>query len=224
LLVALLVSPSSKALAGEGGRAEIPLQAGGAYSVPVTSMKGLRFKNTLHQQYDFSCGSAALATLLTYHYAYPVSEEDVFRAMYDRGDQTKIRQEGFSLLDMKSYLEARNFEADGYQADIEQLTAAGIPAIALVKENGYRHFVVVKGMRDGRVLVGDPSSGTRALPFGQFKGIWVDRILFVIRNKLEMAKFNADAEWRGAPRAPLGDGIYRGAIEATLPKHGPSDF
>jgi uncharacterized protein len=224
LLVALLAPPSSKTLASEGSRADLPIQTGGAFSVPVASIKDLRFRNTLHQQFDFSCGSAAVATLLTYNYAYPVSEQDVFRAMYEQGDQAKIRREGFSLLDMKNYLEARGFQADGFQAEIEQLVAAGIPAIALIKEQGYHHFVVVKGMRSGRVLVGDPSAGTRAMPYKQFKDLWVNHILFVIRNKEELAKFNTDADWRGAPRAPLSDGVYRGAAEATLPKRGPSDY
>jgi len=224
LLVALLAPPSSTTLAGEGSRADLPLQTGGAFSVPVASIKDLRFRNTLHQQFDFSCGSAAVATLLTYNYAYPVSEQDVFREMYERGDQVKIRREGFSLLDMKNYLGAHGFEADGFQAEIEQLLSASIPAIALIKENGYNHFVVVKGLRNGRVLIGDPSAGARAMPYKDFKSLWFNRILFVIRNQTELARFNADADWRGAPSGPLSDGIYRGAAEAMLPKFGPSDF
>lgn len=224
LLVALLCAPASNSHAGEGSRADMPIQSGGAFSVPVASIKDLRFRTTLHQQYDFSCGSAAVATLLTRHYAYPVSEQDVFREMYEHGDQAKIRKEGFSLLDMKNYLGAHGFEADGFEADVDKLLTAGIPAIALIKENGYNHFVVIKGMRSGRVLIGDPSAGTRAIPYERFKGMWVNHILFVIRNKVELAKFNADADWRAAPGAPLADGVYRGAAEAMLPKRGPSDY
>jgi hypothetical protein len=62
------------------------------------------------------------------------------------------------------------------------------------------------------------------MPYAKFKGLWVNRILFVISNKLELAKFNTDADWRGAPRAPYGDGVHRGAIESMLPKRGPSDY
>ena len=116
------------------GRVEIPVQAGGNFSVPVFSMKEQRFQKTIHQQYDFSCGSAALATLLTHHYNYPVSEQEVFREMFARGDQAKIKKEGFSLLDIKNYLATRGFEADGYVAELDKLSVAGIPAIALVKE------------------------------------------------------------------------------------------
>lgn len=223
-LSALLVSLPSSVLASGGGRADLPVQSGGAFSVPVDSIKDVRFRSTLRQQYDFSCGSAALATLLTHHYGYPVSEQNVFRTMFERGDKAKIRQEGFSLLDMKGYLETRGFEADGFQANIEQLQTVGIPGIALIKENGYHHFVVIKGLRNGRVLVGDPAVGTRAIPYGHFKDLWVNRILFVIRNKIELARFNADADWRTAPSALLRDGVYHGVTESVLPKRGPSDY
>lgn len=223
-LVLLFSALPAHTMAAEGGRAELPVQTGGAYSVPLASMKELRFRHTLRQKYDFSCGSAALATLLTHHYAYPTDEQAVFQEMFERGDKAKIRQEGFSLLDMKAYLEAHGFLADGFVADIEQLQVAGIPAIALIKESGYFHFVVIKGLRDGRVLIGDPSAGTKVMPQKQFKGLWVNQILFVIRNKTEQARFNADTDWRVAPKGPTEDGLYRAGVEFALPKRGSSDF
>lgn len=224
LLAALLATPTGSALASEGSRAVLPIESGGAFSVPVNSIKDQRFKNTLRQQYDFSCGSAALATLLTHHYSHTVTEQDVFAEMFIRGDQAKIKKEGFSLLDMKAYLEVHGFQADGFVAELKQLSLAGVPAIALIRDNGYNHFVVVKGMRNGRVLIGDPSAGTRVMSYEKFEGLWVNRVLFVIRNKLEMAKFNAENDWRVTPSATLSDSIYRGAAETTLPRRGPSDY
>ena len=212
------------ALASPGGRAEIPVQSGGAFSVPVYSMKEQRFQKTIHQQYDFSCGSAALATLLTHHYNFPVSEQDVFREMFTRGDQAKIKKEGFSLLDIKNYLATQGFDADGYVAEIEKLSVAGVPAIVLVKEQGYYHFVVVKGLRDGRVLIGDPSSGTRVIPKAQFTEMWVNKILFVIKNKLETARFNSDYDWQAAPMTTIAAGHDRGTVDYGMAKRGPADF
>ena len=202
-----------------------PPQIGGTYAVPVASMKEVRFSATVRQQYDFSCGSAALATLLTHHYGFAVNEQIVFKEMYDRGDQQKIRREGFSLLDMKRYLEAHGFQADGYEAELDKLAAVGIPAIVLLRENGYNHFVIVKGARDGRVLVGDPAFGTRAFPRARFESRWPSKILFVITNRQELAVFNRDADWRVAPRFNLSDEINReGLGNIVLPKTMPGDF
>ena len=223
LLFLPLLSGALTAAAGEG-RAEIPLQAGGAFSVPLVSMKEMRFLKTIHQQYDFSCGSAALATLLTHHYNFPVTEQAVFREMFERGDKVKIKKEGFSLLDIKSYLAARGFQSEGYVADVEKLAVAQVPAITLIKERGYHHFVVVKGLRDGRVLIGDPSAGTRAVSQAKFREMWVNNILFVIINRKDQALFNVAADWRAAPQGPVGDGLYRGGAEFGFGKRGPADF
>ncbi|MDV7389798.1 hypothetical protein RZS08_00535, partial [Arthrospira platensis SPKY1] len=64
------LATSSAAVLAERLQLNAPL--GGAVSVPTVSLKGARFIATLRQQYDFSCGSAAVATLLTHHYGWQV--------------------------------------------------------------------------------------------------------------------------------------------------------
>lgn len=223
-LAGLFLAVGGQGPAAWASQAEMPVQSGGAFSVPVDSLKDLRFRSTIHQQFDFSCGSAALATLLTYHYKFPVSEQQVFSEMYERGDKAKIRQEGFSLLDIKTYLGAHGFASDGFIAGLDDLAASGIPAIVLIKDRGYNHFVVLKGVRDGRVLIGDPSSGTRALHYAQFKDMWINGILFVILDHQKLASFNSDVDWRVAPGAPVSNGVYNGSLGTGLPKYGPGDF
>ena len=206
-------------------RVDLPLQVSGAYSVPVLSIKEARFRATMRQQYDFSCGSAALSTLLTYQYQYPVTEQAVFEEMFQRGDRNKIQREGFSLLDMKRYLDAHGFVADGFDAPLGKLEAVGIPAIVLINEHGYNHFVVIKGLRDGRVLLGDPAGGTRSMTQDAFQSVWVNGILFVISNRQDSARFNLASDWHAAPNAPLGSaGSRHGLTDLALPKLGPSDF
>jgi predicted double-glycine peptidase len=209
----------------EAGSIALPVEIGGAYTVPATTMREARYSAMIRQQYDFSCGSAALSTLLSFHYRFPVSEQTVFEEMFERGEQEKIKKEGFSLLDMKRYLEAHGYEADGFEAPLAKLASAEIPAIVLINDNGYNHFVVVKGIRDQRVLIGDPSGGTRALTQEKFESIWVNQILFIISNHQDVAGFNLAADWRVAVRAPLGNGIDRQGIgQSMLPKFGNSDF
>jgi len=210
---------------GHAGSVETPIQIGGAYSVPVTSLKEARYSSTMRQQYDFSCGSAAISTLLTYHYDFPVTEQQVFQEMFMRGNRVKIQREGFSMLDMKTFLENHGFQANGYQASLDKLVENKVPAIVLLRERGYAHFVVVKGLRDERVLIGDPAGGTKAISRSQFESMWINHILFVISNNLQIAKFNKESDWRIAPRAPLVSGINReGLSSLVLPKMGPSDF
>jgi predicted double-glycine peptidase len=204
---------------------DIPGIGGAGFTVPVASMKEIKFQSTLRQQYDFSCGSAAVATLLTHHYGRPVSEQFVFAQMFAHGDQRTIRKEGFSLLDMKRFLEAQGYSADGFRLPLQKLIDARLPAIVLVAEKGYHHFVVIKGAADGRILVGDPASGTRSLARPAFEEIWTNKLLFVIHGSKNAPAFNRAAEWRAAPAAPLATGINRdGMGTLTMPKHGPGDF
>lgn len=204
---------------------DVRVPTGGSYHVPITSLKEARFRTTVPQQYDFSCGSAATATLLTYQYNYPVSEQDVFTRMYMHGDQARIRKDGFSLLDMRRYLQSLGFEADGFELPLEKLQEEGVPAIVLLNDRGYRHFVVVKGLKNGRVLLGDPARGTRAMPRSRFDALWDNRVLFVVHNRRELAHFNHSRDWQTAPPAPLDIGIQRdGLRNVTVPRRGPGDI
>lgn len=179
------------------------MSGGHSFAVKMNSLKERRFLSTVRQQYDYSCGSAALATLLTYQYRDPVSEEAAFKAMWERGDQEKIRREGFSLLDIKEYLEASGYGANGYVAPLDKLVEVGIPAIVLIKDNGYNHFVVIKGMQGSSVLLGDSSVGSRIVPRTEFEKMWMNGILFVITDKKDKAVFNARSDWQTRPKAPL---------------------
>jgi predicted double-glycine peptidase len=213
------------AATGNCAALELAGLGGARFQVPATSLREARFKTTLRQQYDFSCGSAAVATLLSYHYDYQVTEKLVFEQMYARGDQGKIRKEGFSLLDIKRFLEAHGFKADGFQLPLQKLVEAGFPAIVLLSENGYNHFVVVKGMAKERVLIGDPAGGTRAIARGNFDAMWKSKLLFVIHDRPGPIRFNDPDDWRVAPRAPLADGINRNGLDGmTIPKHGQGGF
>ncbi len=199
--------------------------AQGSYSLHLTSLKEARFRNTIRQKYDFSCGSAAVATLLSYQYGYPVDEQSAFVQMYAHGNRQKIRREGFSLLDIKRYLQSNGFDADGFQLPLEKLQQEMLPAIALIDEKGYHHFVVIKGLRGGRVLIGDPAVGTRSVSVAQFDRVWKNRLVFVIHNRRNWATFNSPDDWRAAPFAPLHSGIDRAGLgNLTLPRRGPGDI
>jgi len=212
---------------GGAGALEVAGFAGGPFTVQVRSIKEARIATTIRQRYDFSCGAAAVATLLTYHYRDPVTEPEVFNGMFERGDQALIRREGFSLLDMKLYLEARGYRADGIEASLDELAAARIPAIVLIKENGYSHFVVIKGIRNGRVLVGDPAVGSKTYPQEDFEQVWTNRIFFVIRDKQDVARahFNQRSEWVAHPTLWPGHVLPRESLASiTVLRPGPGDF
>lgn len=64
---------------------------GGDFRLTVKSFESRRFDSVLRQQYDFSCGSAAVASLLSFHYEDQVTEHEVFIDMLALADEEKVR-------------------------------------------------------------------------------------------------------------------------------------
>jgi uncharacterized protein len=211
----------------QGATVAITPSFGANATVRVRSILDLKFRTVVRQQHDYSCGSAAVATLLTYHYEAPVGEQEVLLAMFEKGNRAAIRREGFSLLDMKQYLDSRGFDADGIYAGLDDLARVGIPAIVLIEEKGYRHFVVVKGVSGREVLVGDPAVGLRVYRRPDFEKIWQNGLVFVIRSRADVARrhFNTQEQWAAIPRAPLGEAVARDTLaNVTLLRPPATDF
>ena len=188
----------------------------------VESFQEKKYKATLAQQYDFSCGSAALATLLTYNYNIPVSEQEVFKDMFENGDKKVIAESGFSLLDIKNYLTRRGLESNGYRAPLEKLASVRLPAIVLINVRGYSHFVVLEGIQDGYVLLSDPANGMRSEPFGEFENQWTG-IFFLILTNAEQAQEGIQQtrqKWAAAPGSALGvDALHGRPCHPRTPRH-----
>jgi uncharacterized protein len=180
----------------------------GSMKLPVTSMKQRPFKTVVMQQYDFSCGAAVVATVLTHHYGRKTSENAVFTAMYEAGDQAVIQQNGFSFLDMKAYFNNIGMKADGFELGLDDIQKLGVPAIALIDLNGYSHFVLIKGIKDKRVLLADPAFGTLSMDREKFDSIR-QSVVLLIRSKATVGRkhFNQTAEWGVKPDAPVKNGL-----------------
>lgn len=143
------------------------------------------FSGIVKQQHDYSCGSAALATLLVHHFGEKFSEPQVIKGLLNYGNRALIAQKrAFSFLDMQQLVRALGYEADGYKATIEDLKDPEVcPAIAAIMVFDYRHFVVVRGIYKNRVVVADPWFGNMSYSIAEFEKGWYQNALFIIDHK-----------------------------------------
>jgi uncharacterized protein len=156
-----------------GGTAPEPVQ--------VFPYQYYKYKHIVHQAFDYSCGSAALTTVLQFHLGLAVTEKDAMEGMLAHGEREKIiERRGFSLLDMKRYVATLGSDSGGFRADLSDLMKLDQPAIVPINYAGFKHFVVVKGIRDGKVYIADPSAGNIAFSVEEFTTLWDKGTLFVI--------------------------------------------
>lgn len=169
--LALSLAPQSRAGAH-------PAAAG---AKAVRSLLELRDEKLVRQHWDLSCGAAAIATLMTYQLEDPVSERQAALGMLRTSDIRLVRaRSGFSLLDLKRFAASRGFAAAGYaNLSLDELVAMA-PAVAPIRVYGFGHFVVVRGRRGDRLLLGDPAFGNRTMTVEAFRQAWTSRIGFVV--------------------------------------------
>ncbi len=152
----------------------------GPVRMDVISMRGLRYINMVPQHTDFSCGAASLATILKYAYGRDVTEAQVIQGLFKVSDPQIVRTKGFSLLDLKDYVETLGFRGRGYKIEPRLLDRIRIPVIVLLDISGYKHFVVFEKAEGDRVYVGDPALGNRVMTREDFVKSWNDIVFAVI--------------------------------------------
>ncbi|RSQ36143.1 peptidase [Acinetobacter baumannii] len=150
---------------------------------PVTIKPAVedQFRGIVRQAYDYSCGSAALTTLLNGYVGTSLTEQQTMSGLLQYGEyQRIIERRSFSLLDMKRFVTAIGLESGGYRGEFSDLVKLGQPAIVPISYAGFKHFVVYKAYKNGRVYVADPALGNISFDENRFKEIWDNNTLFVI--------------------------------------------
>jgi predicted double-glycine peptidase len=151
--------------------AQITVGSGLRIDQPARSIKDLRDQNVVKQRFDFSCGAAALATLLRYGFGNSVTEAQVMVRLFDlptEAEKADRRRTGFSLLDLQRVAQTQGYDAQGFRLEPGQLPMLGGPVIVFIEPRGYKHFAVLRGIRGDRVYLADPSRGNIRMPMYTF--------------------------------------------------------
>ena len=151
----------------------------------IRSMRELRYEGLTRQEQDFTCGAAALATVLQNVFGRKITEHEIIEDMLRNTDAKTVKERGFSLLDMKSYVERVGLRGRGYKIDQTSLLTLKIPVITLQITRGFPHFVVVKKVFSDTVFIADPSLGHRQVPLDEFLEGWNGIVFAVVGDGLQ---------------------------------------
>ena len=149
--------------------------------VNVEPLSVHKFNNVVRQAYDYSCGSAALTTVLDFYLGRNFQERQVMEGLLRFGETERIVQRrGFSLLDMKRLVTALGHPSGGFKAEADDLRELDHPAIAPIEYAGFKHFVVIRAVYDDRVYVADPALGNISFTMHRFLEVWDNNVLFIV--------------------------------------------
>jgi uncharacterized protein len=170
-----------------------PDQAGVTGEKPIRTLKDIRNDGVVRQRWDLSCGAAALSTLLTYDFKDNTPESSIVVWILHRTNPALVRARGgFSLLDLKRFVQARGYQAEAFSdMSLDELASQKSSVIVPIRLKGFDHFVVVKNVGNDRVFLADPGFGNVTMKANRFKQIWKNGIVFIVHppdERMQMPK------------------------------------
>ena len=152
----------------------------------VCNWYDLRKSNIVMQQRDYSCGAAALATLIRYYWGDPVTEE-LFLAeletMLSSAELYDRMENGLALTDLRSVAVRTGYLATMGRISFSELTESKIPLVVGIVVDDYKHFVVFRGFDGEWVYLADPTRGNIRVPSWKFMCQWQRNAVLVVVKK-----------------------------------------
>jgi len=202
------------AVAGLGGCSTTEMPGGSGLTRNQTlapkTYKALKYAVTVRQALDFTCGGAALATVLTHYWNRETTELEVLKILQTRYPdaaawKAKVKA-GFSLEDLQFAAEALGFESQAAKAPTDSLEKLNGPVIVhLKKTETYLHFSVLRKAAGGTFYLSDPILGMYAMTRAQFDAQYTGYLMAVWRKDGRLP--------RGSPLATVRDGL---AVSPTM--------
>lgn len=141
------------------------------------SFRDLRYRGTIPQTTDYSCGAAAVACLLQVYYGIPATEEQILELAEDqmiaRGEEPGVDR-GLTAYDLRAASGIKGLPLAGYGLTLDELAdyfqRGGLPLIAHVTRPQL-HYLIVLGMASGHIMLADPGWGRTIVPLEDLEGV-----------------------------------------------------
>ncbi|OHB82494.1 MAG: hypothetical protein A2V98_24425 [Planctomycetes bacterium RBG_16_64_12] len=143
----------------------------------------LRTENVVMQQRDYSCGAAALATLIRHHWGDEVTETQLIGELVQMltVEEMKERiQNGLSLTDLRRLAVRIGYLATIGRVEFDKLRESKVPLVVGIVVNDFDHFVVYRGTDGHYVYLADPARGNVRTPIPEFLDQWQKNAVLVV--------------------------------------------
>lgn len=150
----------------------------------IWSYKELKQRNIVMQQFDYSCGAAALATVVRYYWGDNVDELTFLRLLSQLNlTQAQLQDRianGMTLTDLRDITNKAGYEASMGKVQFHELAKAKVPVIVGITVRGHDHFAVFRGTDGTYAYLADPIRGNIRTRVGEFLGQWQRNAILVV--------------------------------------------
>jgi predicted double-glycine peptidase len=157
----------------------------------VRSWLELRNQNIVMQRRDYSCGAAALATVIRYHWGDNATETQLIREairMLTPEEMKERYKNGLALTDLRRLAVRVGYLATIGRLDYQKLRESKVPLIVGIVVDGFDHFVVYRGTDGYYVYLADPARGNVRTPIPEFLDQWQKNLALVVVKRGKDAK------------------------------------
>ena len=132
-------------------------------------------RETFTRQYSqYYCGLACLTSIVKFH-GGETSQEKL-------RDTSGTTLQGTSLLGLYQSAQKLGFEANAYEADLENLKKMELPVILhILKDEKLEHYVVCYGYQDEKFILGDPGWGIVEYRDEELEAVWKSKALLMLK-------------------------------------------
>ena len=135
------------------------------------------------QKRDYSCGAAAMATVLRYYWGDAVTEDKILVVLLATltPEETKDRfKHGLAISDLRRTAVEMGYQSSIGTMSLDSLAGVKLPLIIPIKVEEQDHFVVYRGMAAGRVYLADPIRGNVRPTYSEFRQQWQKNAILVV--------------------------------------------
>ncbi|WP_197169260.1 C39 family peptidase [Novipirellula galeiformis] len=153
------------------------------FQKPVDSWKERKTRHVVMQQRDYSCGAAALATLVRYYWGHNVTEEMVLNVVEKMLTQEELQdraKEGLTVADVEAAAVKMGYKTMVGKVTLAKLSESKVPVIIVINLGGTNHFVVVRDIIGGCVFLADPLRGNIRISTAGLQQSWVENAILVV--------------------------------------------
>lgn len=176
---------------------------------PLKSAYELKWENITPQEYDYTCGAAALSTLIYGYFGEYISESKIINQLINNLNEKDIdivKKQGFNMLHLKYVAEYFGYDAVGVKIDINTLYRLKGPVIIVLQTSNGNHYVVFKNIVKDRVFIADSINGNYIMTTSYLSSVW-DGTALILGKKgvglVDKYKLQISEEYKKEPAPQL---------------------